>query len=211
MRMNAIVSLIFFVLFTITHLQGVPLQVIIIRHAEKPDAGNELNLTGFERSSALVPFFQGSPPSANTSVPGNPFVSQFGPPTVIISQKPKKSTSSIRPEQTVMPLAHGLGLSIKQPFTRDETAALANLLLTSPKFNGKVVLVSWAHQAITALCADLGASNPPATPEDRFDLIYRITYQNGSPDNPEFCIGLQELMFGDLSTYPPGYPPPCPQ
>ena len=73
-----------------------PAQVIIIRHAEKPDSGNGLSLKGMKRAAALVPYFLGTES-----------LLKFGEPVAIYAQAQRHETSSIRPIETVRPLAKG--------------------------------------------------------------------------------------------------------
>jgi len=39
-------------------LHADPAQVILIRHAEKPEQGHDLSLPGRQRAAALVPYFR---------------------------------------------------------------------------------------------------------------------------------------------------------
>src|SRR4051812_2923021 len=81
-----------------------PAQVIIIRHAEKPDDGNELSLRGEERAAALVPYFLKT---------GE--LLKFKTPVAIYAQRPKDADSSLRSIETVKPLADALHLKVKDP------------------------------------------------------------------------------------------------
>jgi len=186
--------------FGSSYLSALPQHVFIIRHGEKPPEGNGLNQQGWERAYALAPFFL-----------LDPFVTQFGSVKdngALFAQKPgKSSTSSIRPIQTITPLSHASGNPVQSPYRKDDVQSMANLVLNNSNYNGKVIVISWAHQAIASLAAALGVVNPPAYPEDRFDLIYSLTYD--ASGNVTFCVSLQELMFGDPSTLPVGFPS-CP-
>lgn len=75
-----------------------PAQVLIIRHAEKDDAsGDGMSLEGRERAAALAPFFTGTKT-----------VLSFGVPVAIYAQPQKHEASSLRPIETVKPLAAAL-------------------------------------------------------------------------------------------------------
>ena len=63
----------------VSRLSAEPAQVIIIRHAEKPDEGNELSLAGRERAAALAPYFL-----------GETALLRFGPPVAIYVQRRRK-------------------------------------------------------------------------------------------------------------------------
>jgi hypothetical protein len=73
------------VLFFASSLLAEPAQVIIIRHAEKPEDGNELSLEGRERAAALAPYFL-----------ANLDLLEFGPPVAIYAQAQKRLYMTIR-------------------------------------------------------------------------------------------------------------------
>src|SRR5262245_6283919 len=88
---------------------GKPARVIILRHAEKPEEGNELSQKGRERAAALVPYFLETPDFFK----GMPLAA-------IYAQGPKKEGSSIRSIQTVKGIAEAAKLTIIDKFTRDD-------------------------------------------------------------------------------------------
>lgn len=169
-----------------------PAQVIIVRHGEKPDLGPDLSPKGFERAKALSVFFQ-----------TDSQVLEFGLPIALFAQKQHDINNSFRPIQTLTPTAHSLGLPIHAPFLTDQQIEVAQLILNESRYDGRMVLMSWEHDAMKALVTAFGAPTPPDYPSNRFDLIYKITFTD--PANPTFCCGLQKLMKGDQDTVPAGF------
>lgn len=166
---------------------AVPAQILIIRHGEKPpgEAPN-LNEKGRQRSGALAFYFQ-----------LNPLVTDFGPPVAIYTFK----SSGERGTETIAPTAQALSLPVHVLFKPEEVAKTAQVILNHPGYEGRMVLICWEHHNIQGLCIALGGPpTTPAYPDPRFDLVYKLTYTN--PSAPDFCVGLQELMFDDSSTFP---------
>ena len=162
-----------------------PAQVIIIRHAEKPDEGNELSLQGEERAAALVPFFQRTDE-----------VLKFGTPVAIYAQAPKKATSSVRSVETVKPLAAALHLKVNQSFTRDQYKSMVEEVMKKNEYEDHTVLISWEHKVIPDMAAEFGVEDAPKTWHGRdFDRVWIITFR---PDKkPAFKDVPQRLMYGD--------------
>ncbi len=127
-----------------------PAEVIIIRHGEKPPAGNELNERGQERAKALVNFFE-----------TNPAVTRYGTPTAIYAMAPDETDGSVRAIQTVTPLAESLGLTIHENFTKDQLKELVTDIMSNPDNDGKMVLICWEHHVIPTLVEDFGWGSAP--------------------------------------------------
>jgi len=132
-----------------------PAQVIIIRHAEKPPSGNELDARGWQRAQALVGFFE-----TNTSV------TRYGTPAAIYAMNPKKPGGSVRAIQTVTPLAEDLGLEIQHPYTKHELGKVVDAILTNHDYDRRMVLVCWEHGVIPDLVKAFGWDRAPDTWED---------------------------------------------
>ncbi len=124
-----------------------PAQIILIRHGEKPAQGNQLDEQGFARARALVNYFK-----------TNPAVTAYGTPVAIYAMKPKGPNGSVRPIQTVTPLAEALGLPVISDYLRDDASDLANAVLSNKAYDGKMVLVCWEHNAIPDIVAALAAA-----------------------------------------------------
>jgi len=127
-----------------------PAQVIIIRHAEKPDTGNQLNERGFQRANALVDFFEHAPA-----------VTKYGTPAAIYAMAPKGPDGSVRPIQTVTPLAKDLGLAIKTPYQREQLDRLVQDIMGNPDYQGRMVLICWEHKVIPEMAQDFGGTSAP--------------------------------------------------
>lgn len=161
-----------------------PAQVIIIRHAEKPPTGNELSITGNERSFALVPFFM-----------YNSKMLEHGSPVAIYAQKPGNGHPSVRPMETCTPIAGALGLKL-QLFTNDHYPEMVKEILHKKRYQNKTVLICWAHGTIPDIANELGVQPKPAWPGKAFDRIWLINF---GPDGKvaSFQDLPQQLLFGD--------------
>src|SRR5580692_12317348 len=91
------------VLFVAQFSLSAPTQVIIIRHAEKPATGDDLNAKGRMRAAALVPYFLEAPE-----------VLEFKTPVAIYAQKSTEDHKSRRPVDTVKGLAKALNQELIQ-------------------------------------------------------------------------------------------------
>jgi parallel beta-helix repeat protein len=158
--------------------------VMIIRHGEKPPskADHTLNAAGYERARRLVGFFTDPKPGIST-------------PTQIWASKGK--TASMRPLQTVQPLAAALGLNIDTVYDFENAESTVGKALT--KLHG-VTLACSEHTAIPGICKRFklakGSPKPPkGWPSSRFDLVWSFTRQ---PDNTWLFAQIPEaLMPGD--------------
>lgn len=166
-------------------LSALPSQIIVVRHAEKPDEGNELSTRGWERAEALAP-----------NLLGNRELLKFGPPTILIAASPKKNDSSVRSIQTLEPLARALKIQLQEQFHANQYAELAQYVKENPALNGKVVIIAWPHEYIPSLVHALGVNpEPPKWSGMTFDRYWVITYQ---PDGSANFQDLpQRLLFGD--------------
>jgi hypothetical protein len=157
----------------------------MIRHGEKPAQGNELNDQGWQRANALVGLFT-----------TDPDLLTYGTPAAIYAMAQKGTTGSIRPIQTVTPLAQKLGLPIQHPFLRDETDQLAAEILGDPAYDGKMVLVCWEHNAIPPMLKAFGWNGgPDAWPGNAFDRVWILDFKDGKP--AAFRDLPQKLLPGD--------------
>jgi len=174
-----------------------PKNVIIIRHAEKIQGSNRLNLQGFERAAALAYYFSGNP------IYNNP------PPTHIFATALEEADSSVRPIQTCTPIANHYDVPLNISFKHSETKEIADDILKNPKYNDATVLICWSHDHIRPMVLALGGEDPGEWPKDIFDQVYLLTYDQS--ETPKLQKILQKLMFGDRSTFadkPLPLPPP---
>jgi broad specificity phosphatase PhoE len=167
-------------------------EVLIIRHAEKPagvgeDEGSDLSPRGFERANALVGLFT-----------KDSRVLSFGTPVAIYAGSPKKADGSIRPLQTIQPTATALGLAPITKFESKDYDSMISEVMTSKEYDGKTVLVSWAHDEIPAMAHDFGIkkSEVPKWKGEIFDRVWRIDF-DANGDVTDFEDLPQRLLPGD--------------
>jgi broad specificity phosphatase PhoE len=168
-------------------------KIMLIRHAEKPngDGGpglmpdgtqnpEALTATGWTRANALVGLF--APNGAAQRPPLERPASLFA-----------SGSQSLRPKQTLAPLAASLGLPITT-FLKGQEAELA----AAVKAAEGPALISWQHEAIPEIAAlILGRADgvPPVWPGHRFDLIWVFDLQGDGTWT--FAQAPQLLLPGD--------------
>ena len=140
---------------------GEPPKIVIIRHGEKPDSGDNLSCQGLNRALQLPAVLLG----------------KFGEPTYtyVPALKVGKSTDHVRMLQTVTPLAVQRNLVLNSKFAGADVAAIAS---DARKRSG-LVLIVWDHSQIPALAAALGVQAPPKWSGQDFDSIWVIGYDQG--------------------------------
>jgi hypothetical protein len=164
-----------------------PKNVIIIRHAEKIQGGNELNVQGFERAGALPYYFSANPLYNNPS------------PTHIFATALEGADSSVRPIQTCSPTANHYDLKLNIDFKHTETKELAEEILRNPKYDNSTVLICWSHRHIRPIVLALGGEDPGKWPKEIFDEVYLLTYDTSA--KPKLQKILQKLMYGDRTSF----------
>ncbi|MFK0252851.1 hypothetical protein [Streptomyces sp. NPDC090445] len=150
--------------------------VMVIRHAEKPYAGdtgedgdgNEspgfLAGRGRRRAEELPRLFT---PTRSSLLPRPAAVFAAG-----------GAAAPARCRQTVAPLAAALHTRVRTDFAVGAEAALAGAVLAAPM----PVLVCWEHQGVPRLVRSLGAHHVlgvPAAWPDRHDLVWLFTRSQG--------------------------------
>lgn len=163
-----------------------PVQVFIIRHAEKPPERSAVNLSlkGQERAMALVPFFTQSLELIHHGLPVALFATKIVP-----------GDLSHRTLETIAPLSQHLKVLPDAHYAKWEVGELAQEVLTNPKYARRTVLICWEHHYIPQLAAALGVRpEPPKWPGEVFDRVWIITYKNGQASLVNMP---QRLMFGD--------------
>lgn len=175
--------------------------IMVIRHAEKPDAGNagvqldgsqddeSLIVQGWQRAGALAVLFdpsRASLQSPDLAVPLFLFAAKFDP-----------AKHSKRPFQTLEPLSLKLNLTINDTFKKDD---YAKMLADAMACEGNV-LIAWQHQDIPAIGNVITGNDttvPQQWPGDRFDLVWVFTAQTAG--GYSFVQVPQLLLAGDQST-----------
>jgi hypothetical protein len=138
------------------------LKIVIIRHGEKPDDGDNLNCKGFNRSLALT----------------TALYKKFGVVSAIYvpSINTGNSTKSGRMFQTITPYAVKYNLQINSSFDDNDYKKIAKEVFNR---TGTVLLV-WEHNSIGHLAKALGVKGDIRDwPDSDFDSIWIITYNNG--------------------------------
>jgi broad specificity phosphatase PhoE len=175
-------------------------KIMLIRHAEKPnrDGGvmpdgtanpDALTARGWQRADALVQLFV--PQDGHFTNP------ELATPQTIFASGIAHHSKSLRPQQTVTPLAAKLGFSINTSFAKGNESGLAQ----AAKTNGGIVLIAWEHEAIPEIAELVVGSNqgiPQHWPGDRFDLVWVFDRTNGD-EQWTFTQVPQRLLPGDSS------------
>jgi hypothetical protein len=174
------------------NVSATPAQVIIIRHGEKPPLlippqprADQLSAQGCERAYSLPTFFN-----------QNSIVNTYGRPVELYAQAPNDirktdpydDTGSLRPLQTLIPLADLWNVSVNANYTHKDFQALVNEILTAPAYDGKTVIITWEHQAIPQLAETFGVpvgATPQKWPDYIFDEAWVIRFGNNYVE-PEF-------------------------
>ncbi|MGI4759355.1 MAG: hypothetical protein ACRYF0_01520 [Janthinobacterium lividum] len=145
--------------------KGPLLQIVIIRHGEKPTEGDNLSTQGFERALAL-------PAVLNKLLPRPPHYTY-----VPCIGTDKDATTRVRMMQTVLPYAVQHNLTINSDYAPDEIKGLVKEL----RRRRGIVLLVWEHHNIVKIAAALGIEEPQEWPDDDYDSIWTITFKEGRP------------------------------
>ncbi len=202
--------LLFSFLIAQTFIYPIPSTVCIVRHAEKqiekePSMdgerqdmhaksgavlySNDLSVKGWERAYALAPFFE----KKHENMP-------YAPPSALFCPSISKKHPSLRPLQTLTPLAGKLQMKIQQLYEPEEYAKLAQKIMSDPLYDGKVVLISYQHQWIPSLARAFGADMAPHNWNGSvFDRVWVIQFDQKSetPKIIHFENRPQQLLYGD--------------
>ena len=172
--------------------------ILMIRHAEKPDSGSDLAVAGQERAQAYVVYFRNY--SVNSSLVKLDYLFAAA-----------NSSASQRPQLTIQPLAAAIGLPINDKFEDKDYQNAANYILQNPKYDKTNILICWHHGEILDLAAALGAKGLPSAsnwptswPGDVFGWLLQLCYDDKGAIIPAqtICIN-QKLMFDDHGKDPP--------
>ena len=164
-----------------------PKAILLIRHAEKPADDTDIHLSpeGKKRADALPELFKKSDTRPDP----------FPTPDFIIATKASKHSN--RPVETVTPLTKALKLEIDTTYANDSYADLAEKLYTTPKYEGKVVLICWHHGTLPEFATTLGATGVPDKWKDAvFDQVWMVTFGEKGKNTP-LTKRPQALMPGD--------------
>ncbi len=164
--------------------------VLIIRHAEKPDVGRELNAQGQQRAAAYADYFTPLKLADETLTPQRLIATADSP-------------QSIRPRQTLIPLSQRLQLPIEQPFANNDVDKLVSQLRDSNQ--AKTILIAWHHGHINKLIAAFGGNGPaligqPKWPVGVYDWLIVLRFDDKGQLVESRSEKVQEhLMPGDVA------------
>lgn len=182
-----------------------PSKLMLIRHAEKQPADppgpppygvnadgvqskHSLIARGWQRAGALVRFF--FVPSGNTPIERPDWIYAT---KVDADPSAGDDSKSLRPQETVTPLALALELPVNAPCAVGEEGQLAAEIAS----RSGVVLVAWEHKHIPLIAAALGARTPNSWPDDRFDMVWVLTPHR---EGYSFAQVDQSLLGGDAES-----------
>lgn len=141
-----------------------PARVILIRHGEKPESDRDphLSIAGRDHAARWVNWFTNSVDRT---------------PSILLAPRPTGKHPSVRPIETLEPLALALKLPVRTEFTSDDYARLAADLRTNDVYRGRTVVVCWVHQYLPEFAAALGVEPAPGDWKgDDYDGAYLITF-----------------------------------
>jgi hypothetical protein len=168
--------------------------VLIIRHAEKPEAGMGLSDEGSKRAAAYVAFFP------NFKIDG-----KQAKPTYLFATR--DSEKSQRPRLTLQPLSAALHLPLRAEIKNKDFEVLAESL-KGAKYGGQTILICWHHGNIPDLLRALGADParllPRGTwPENVFGWVVALQYDQEGKLKESLVIN-ENLAPSDAGNVPPG-------
>jgi hypothetical protein len=153
-------------LFLTLHLYGQEkkeeLRVILIRHAEKPEYGGDLNCQGMNRARLLPALLY----------------SRFGlPSTTYIPAPPKKDpTRRSRMYQTIMPFVDKYHLTLNSAYEEKDFTGIARDILSKKG----TILVVWDHSRLPGVARALGIRDDELNwRSEDYDGIWIITFHGG--------------------------------
>ena len=151
--------------------------IVMIRHAEKPDAGlGQLSCQGLNRALALPKVLLGK-----FATPA----SVFAPNPGVKKDDLGESYNYIRPLATIEPTAIQLGIPVNTSIGFENVISLEAALL-APRYKDATVFVSWEHRLVERAARNLVkqfGGDPSAVPVwdgYDFDSIYVVTLATDS-------------------------------
>ena len=174
--------------------------ILMIRHAERPDKGAGLSVAGQARAQAYIIYFQ-------NYLVNNKHLS------INYLFASADSAESIRPRLTVEPLAVALKLKVNGKHAYTDYNVVKDRIMNKPKYNNSNILICWHHEEILNFARELGAeakSLPPtsnwpsvAWPEDVYGWVLQLCFDaSGNLDTSgTLCIN-ELLMYSDGGKQP---------
>jgi hypothetical protein len=176
-------------------------KILLIRHAEKPakdgppvgvtlkgDRSKEsLEVRGWQRAGALTHLL--APPDGRFQHP------ELAKPQVLYASRPVKRGGSLRPIETITPLAEKLGIEINSDYRRYDIVSMLDDVFS----HRGVVLICWQREFIPRISSYILEDTriaPPDWPEDRFDMVWVFDLDRSS-GHYKFKQVPQRLLSGD--------------
>lgn len=166
--------------------------ILMIRHAEKPESGDQLSEAGQKRAQAYPAYFQ------KLELDAKPVHLDY-----LIATK--DSENSQRPKLTIQPLSAALHLPLETDFKNKEFGVLADKL-RSAKYHGKTTLISWHHGHIPDFVSALGGDPSRLFPngkwpENVFSWVVVLRYDEHGQLKSSSVIS-ENLVPGDSELAP---------
>jgi hypothetical protein len=139
------------------------LKLVFIRHAEKPDDGDNLNCKGINRSLLLPAVLY-----KKFGKPGNVYVPAI---------KQGVVTKRARMLETILPFVSKYNLRMNTQYEEDDYIHVRNALLGETG----IVIIVWEHKDIEQIVRALGVSSDPRWHDDDFDSIWIVNFKKGKP------------------------------
>lgn len=199
-------KLIFAFCCLVMNLDAVPKTVFIVRHGEKTTKkeslhfeqwyfkdSKPLSVRGWERAYALAAFFGME----------SDIIKKYGPIHALFAPKPDAYYKSVRPIQTITPLANLLHKDINYNFAldKDQIPALAEHITNNKALDNKVVLIAYEHHHIPALLdAFKVKKHLKKWPNDVFDWVVILEFDTKTEECVKYSIQPQQLLYGDSNS-----------
>ncbi|MDP9077662.1 MAG: histidine phosphatase family protein [Bacteroidota bacterium] len=143
--------------------QNKGLRLVFIRHAERPDNGDNLTCQGLNRSLLLPAVLY----------------RKFGKPSNIYvpALNLGSSTKRTRMLETISPFAAKYNVNINSGYQEEDYNGIGNALLAE---SGTIIIV-WEHNTILPILRAVGVKKTKAMdwPDSDFDSIWIVTFVNG--------------------------------
>ncbi|MBC7691149.1 MAG: hypothetical protein H7222_05220 [Methylotenera sp.] len=167
---------------TATLSLAAPAQVVILRHGEKPDVGNDLSPQGYARAKGLVAFFQTSP-----------LITKFGTPVALYAASPVHDDGSVRSIETLTPTSQALKLPLHTQFNKHQIPEMVREILGTSAYDNKTVIICLPHASIPETAHQFGAVHAPADwTQGAYDRVWILGFAHGQvtsfQDRPEHVL-----------------------
>ena len=138
-------------------------KIILIRHAEKPQEGNNLSCMGLNRALQLADVISNKFGKVNS--------------ILVPALNNGKSTNQARMFQTITPYAVKENMDINTKFN---VTNIQDVARTLQNMTGSTLVV-WEHNGIEKIVKTLGIAEKLKWDANDFDSIWIITWENGAP------------------------------